>query len=109
MLAGDKSEARRLAQATAQFGQKKLRERSFELGLRVGFSIRRDKKTCLVGFAFISAGNRPAVVEKQVPITLIVERCGVCPLNKFLQIVVGVSFGSVREETQHCQRKTDER
>ena len=109
MIAGDESAARRLTRATDQFGRKKLRESSLKLGLRVGFSIRREKKTCLVGFAFISAGDRPAVVEKQMPVALIVERPGICPLNKFLQIVVGVSFGSVREETQHCQRKTDER
>src|SRR5207244_4822288 len=34
MVAGDESAARRLARATDEFGRKKLRERSFELGLR---------------------------------------------------------------------------
>src|SRR5438128_10917912 len=56
MVAGDESAARRLARATDEFGRKKLRERSFELGLRVGFSIRRAKKTCVVALAFIPAG-----------------------------------------------------
>src|ERR671922_2018936 len=60
MVAGDESAARRLARAAHRFGRKKLGERSFELCLRVGFSIRREKKPCLVGFAFISAGDRPA-------------------------------------------------
>ena len=111
MIAGDESAARRLTRATDQFGRKKSRESSLKLGLRIGFSLRREKKTCLVGFTFISAANRPAVVEKQMPIALIVERRGVCPLNEFLKVsrAIGLSFGSVREETQHCQRKTDER
>lgn len=75
-----------------------MSQRGFELGSGIRFAIRRKKKSCLVRFAFVSAGKRPAIVEEQVPIALLMERENCCPLNEFLKIgcTILLSFGAIR-------------
>ena len=74
MVTGNKSAARRLARAADRIGRKELSEGSLQLGFRIGFSVRRKKKSGFVGFAFNAAGKARSIMQKKMPVALLVQR-----------------------------------
>jgi len=79
------------------------------LGIR--FAVRREKKTRFIGFALIATGDRRAVMQKQMPITLLIQGSGVGALLKFAHIgnIARAARCRVSDETQHQPRETNQR
>ena len=102
MIAGDERAARRLARAADEIGREELRQGSLQLRFGIGFSVRREKKTGLVGFAFKSAGKGRSVVQKKMPIALFMQRHRFSALNQPLKVGLSavLSAGCVWNKTQ---------
>ncbi len=86
MITGDEGAARRLTGSPDEFGGKKLRNGSFELGFGIVLAVRCKKEPGFIGLALISTANRLAIVKQQVPIALFVQRRSVGARQQLLKI-----------------------
>src|SRR5918994_5218413 len=110
MIPRDKSAARRLGRTADRVGRKKLSEGSLKLGFRIGFPVRREKESGFVGFAFNAAGKGRAIVQKKMPIALLVQRHRLSAIKQ--QLKVGLSAvlaaGCVWQKTQDEKRDAED-
>lgn len=110
MITRDKSATRRLARTADQIGRKKLRQGSLQLGFRIGFSVWRKKECGFVGFALNPPGKGRSIMQKKMPVALLVQRHRLSPIKQ--QLKVGLSAvltaGCVWEKTQDEKRDTED-
>ena len=110
MVTRDEGAARRLGRTADQIARKKFCQSSLKLGFRVGFAVGREKESRPVGFALNAPRKGRAIVEKKMPIALLVQRQRLCTAKQ--QLKVGLSAvlaaGCVWQKTQNEKRDTED-
>ena len=110
MITRDKSAPHRLRRTADRIGRKELSQGGLQLGFRIGFSVRRKKESGFVGFAFNAAGKGRAIMQKKMPITLVVQRHRLSAIKQQLKIrrSAVLAAGCAWEKTQDEKRDAED-
>ncbi|SPP64773.1 hypothetical protein NITLEN_20413 [Nitrospira lenta] len=86
VVSGHECALRGLLRATDDLVDKKMSQRGGKLGLRVGFPLRSKKEPRIVLHTLYSTEPRPAVMEEDLPLTLLREAQDCGTAQQFVQI-----------------------